>query len=219
MTQSPAHLAICLLALTVSSCATRGSGPNLFPGTILHDGIPEFVTPTVTEASAGVSSNTPSTIALTSVIPTALAQQGTPYRWGGSDPSGFDCSGLMQYAFAQHGIALPRQTADQYGIGHQVPAQDIQPGDLVFFQTVSPGPSHVGLMIGDDRFIHAPSSGGVVRIERLSVVYWSRRIIGARRVTIDATPKVLPLVPTETSERAAASSGAHRPQPFPSTSQ
>ena len=120
--------------------------------------------------------------AASSVADTALAFRGVPYRNGGSDPSGFDCSGFTQYVFAQHGIALPRSVEDQFEEGKKVKPRDLESGDLVFFKTVSRGPSHVGIIIGDDQFVHAPSSKGVVRVERLSAEYWSKRFIAGRRV-------------------------------------
>ena len=117
------------------------------------------------------------------IIAVALAQQGVPYRNGGHDPaSGFDCSGLMQWAFAQNGIRLPREVRDQFETGERIDRDAVQPGDLVFFETVSDGASHVGLAIGDDRFVHAPSSRGVVRVERLTTAYWAARFVGARRI-------------------------------------
>ena len=116
------------------------------------------------------------------IAATALTLRGVPYRNGGSDPSGFDCSGFTQYVFARNGIALPRSVEDQFDEGKKVKPRDLSSGDLVFFKTTSRGPSHVGIVIGDDQFIHAPSSKGVVRVERLSADYWSKRFIAARRV-------------------------------------
>jgi cell wall-associated NlpC family hydrolase len=116
------------------------------------------------------------------LISTALSFRGIPYRNGGSDPSGFDCSGFVQYVYAMHGMRLPREVREQYLVGTKVDKDDVAPGDLVFFETVSRGASHVGLVIGKDEFVHAPSSRGVVRIERLSTDYWARRYVGARRV-------------------------------------
>ena len=113
---------------------------------------------------------------------TALALRGAPYRNGGSDPSGFDCSGFVQYVFGQHGIAMPRDVKQQFAAGALVEPDELEPGDLIFFTTEAPGPSHVGLALGADEFVHAPSSAGVVRVERLSTVYWSRRFVGARRI-------------------------------------
>jgi cell wall-associated NlpC family hydrolase len=108
--------------------------------------------------------------------------RGTPYRNGGSDPDGFDCSGFTQWVFSRNGIVLPRATRDQFEAGHSVAADRLEPGDLLFFTTVAPGPSHVAIAIGGDEFVHAPSSTGVVRVEHLSSSYWRRRFIGARRV-------------------------------------
>jgi cell wall-associated NlpC family hydrolase len=117
------------------------------------------------------------------VITTALTFRGTPYRYGGSDPSGFDCSGFVQWVFALHGTALPREVRDQYRVGRDIDRDDVRPGDLLFFETVSRGASHVGIALGDGEFVHAPSSRGVVRVERFDGSYWSRRWVGARRVT------------------------------------
>jgi cell wall-associated NlpC family hydrolase len=123
---------------------------------------------------------------LTDLIQTAMDFLGVPYRNGGSDPSGFDCSGLVQWVFARHGTMLPRETKDQYRVGRGVDLRDVQPGDLIFFETVSRGASHVGIVIGEGRFIHAPNSNGVVRVEPYTANYWIRRYVGARRV-IDVT--------------------------------
>ena len=112
----------------------------------------------------------------------ALAFRGTPYRTGGAHPRGFDCSGFTQYVFGQHGLALPRDVKNQFGIGQPVIPAEIAPGDLIFFSTVGSGASHVGIALGGDAFIHAPSSAGVVRVEHLTSSYWSQRLVGARRV-------------------------------------
>jgi cell wall-associated NlpC family hydrolase len=113
---------------------------------------------------------------------TALALRGTPYRNGGGDPQdGFDCSGFTQYVFSQHGLILPREVRDQYRWGREVRPEEVTAGDLLFFTTTAPGPTHVAIAIGGDEFIHAPSSTGVVRVEHLSASYWSQRFIAARR--------------------------------------
>jgi cell wall-associated NlpC family hydrolase len=116
------------------------------------------------------------------LVGTALALRGIPYRDGGGDPQGFDCSGFTQYVFAQHGVALPREVREQFHVGKAVRQDDLVAGDIVFFTTTDPGPSHVAIAIGGDEFVHAPSSAGVVRVEHLSSSYWAPRFIGARRV-------------------------------------
>jgi len=79
-------------------------------------------------------------------------------------------------------VYVPRKVIEQYRAGHDVPVSQLEPGDLVFFTTVAPGASHVGIALGGDTFVHAPSSTGEVRVERLSAAYWSTRFVGARRV-------------------------------------
>jgi len=113
---------------------------------------------------------------------TALSLRGTPYRLGGDDPNGFDCSGFVQYVYQQHGVPMPREVREQFRIGKRVDRDRLEAGDLVFFSTVAPGASHVGIMIGGDQFVHAPSERGVVRVENLSAQYWASRYIGAKRV-------------------------------------
>ena len=113
---------------------------------------------------------------------TALALRGVPYRNGGGDPNGFDCSGLTQYVFAQYGIALPRDVHAQFQKGKPIDPTGLAAGDLLFFTTTDRDVSHVAIAIGGDQFVHAPSSSGVVRVEHLSSSYWSQRFVGARRV-------------------------------------
>src|SRR5690606_13496528 len=105
-----------------------------------------------------------------------------PYRNGGSDPRGFDCSGFVQYVYAQHGVRMPREVREQFRMGEEVDPRRLEPGDLLFFTTVAPGASHVGIALGGDQFVHAPSSNGVVRVENLSTRYWANRFVGAKRV-------------------------------------
>ena len=112
----------------------------------------------------------------------ALELRGVPYRNGGADPTGFDCSGLVAYVFSSHGRPVPRQTIAQFTAGSPIELSDVRAGDLVFFSTVAPGASHVGIALDDDEFVHAPSSSGVVRVERLTVAYWRTRFVGARRL-------------------------------------
>jgi cell wall-associated NlpC family hydrolase len=116
------------------------------------------------------------------VAGTALSLRGAPYRNGGNDPAGFDCSGFVKYVFGQNGILVPRTVSEQFQAGRQVGGPQLEAGDLVFFSTVSPGASHVGIAIGGDEFVHAPSGAGAVKVERMSAPYWSTRFVGARRV-------------------------------------
>jgi len=117
------------------------------------------------------------------LVGTALALRGTPYRNGGTDPHGFDCSGFTQYVFGQYGVSLPRDVADQFKQGKLVKPDAIAPGDLIFFSTTNAGASHVAIAVGGDEFVHAPSSAGVVRVEHLSSSYWAPRFLGIRRVS------------------------------------
>jgi cell wall-associated NlpC family hydrolase len=121
--------------------------------------------------------------ATTLLLTTALDLRGVPYRNGGSDPNGFDCSGFTQWVFAKNGIALPREVKDQYRVGASIDREEIVPGDLVFFATTRSSASHVGIALDAQTFVHAPSSRGVVRVERLTTDYWARRFVGVRRVT------------------------------------
>jgi cell wall-associated NlpC family hydrolase len=113
---------------------------------------------------------------------TAETLLGLPYREGGALPDGFDCSGLVTYVFARHGIAVPRDVKRQASAGSPVERGDIVPGDLVFFATTGAGPTHVGIAIGGGRFVHAPKTGDVVRVESMSSSYWARRFLAARRI-------------------------------------
>jgi cell wall-associated NlpC family hydrolase len=114
------------------------------------------------------------------VVGIAMQYLGTPYVWGGASPSGFDCSGLVMYVFAQVGISLPHYTVAQYNYPDSVsvPRNELQPGDLVFFA----GLGHVGIYVGNGQFIHAPHTGDVVRIDSLSGGWYSSEYDGAKRI-------------------------------------
>lgn len=177
---------VALGCLFITGCASTGAVPRPFP---LPGGA------TAPAPSAGSDPSAPAAPSVPrrpsgpggsadgySISSTALSLRGAPYRNGGADPAGFDCSGLVSYVFAQHGVRVPREVRKQYEVGHDVDPTSLAPGDLVFFTTVSPGASHVGIVVGGDQFVHAPSSNGVVRVESLSSQYWSNRFVGAKRL-------------------------------------
>ncbi|MER3401934.1 MAG: hypothetical protein C4337_01185 [Armatimonadota bacterium] len=112
----------------------------------------------------------------------AMAYLGSPYRRGGSSARGFDCSGFTSYIYRHAGVNLPHQSASQAQVGQPVPRDQLQPGDLVFFRTQGRWVSHVGIYIGNGKFIHASSARGRVRIDSLNSGYYNKRYAGARRV-------------------------------------
>ncbi len=112
------------------------------------------------------------------VVGVAMQFLGTPYVWGGAAPGGFDCSGLVMYAFAQVGVSLPHSSYAQWGYGVPVSKDQLQPGDIVFFD----GLGHVGLYIGGGQFIHAPHTGDVVKISSLGESWYAETYVGARRI-------------------------------------
>ena len=116
------------------------------------------------------------------IVSNAKKYLGTPYVWGGTTPSGFDCSGFAQYVMKAVGISIPRTTTEQYKVGKHVAKSALQPGDLVFLQnTYRAGISHVGIYIGGGKMIHASSSKGVVTSD-LSASYYVQHYYGARRI-------------------------------------
>ncbi len=116
----------------------------------------------------------------------ASAQIGRPYRWGGRTPErGFDCSGLVHWAYERVGVALPRVVREQRRVGESVGLAGLQPGDLVFFAIEGDRITHVGLYIGDGQFVHAPRSGRRVRRDSLDDPYWSERWSDSRRVAAE----------------------------------
>ena len=177
MSRWRSYVIVIALATLTGGCASTGATPHPFPTPAPSSVAPRSPSPTPLPPAPG-----PRSASGYSVTGTALDLRGTPYRNGGTDPSGFDCSGFVQYVFAQHGVKMPRKVSEQFHEGKSVDASRLEPGDLVFFTTVAPGASHVGIAIGGDEFVHAPSSTGEVRVERLSASYWATRFVGARRV-------------------------------------
>ncbi len=118
-----------------------------------------------------------------SLVGTAMGFLGVPYRRGGADASGFDCSGFVRSMFEKSvGLILPRRASEQAAVTETIEKQDLKPGDLVFFNTMRQTFSHVGIYLGDNKFIHAPRPGQQVRVDDMREAYWQRRFTGARRV-------------------------------------
>lgn len=194
---------MCLLALGSLACATTGAVPRPFPGGPVARKAPTASISAPDGATvdrpnapgapdAPIAPDAPNAPTAPSapglgraVAEFALGFRGVPYVLGGTDPAGFDCSGLVQYVFAQYGIDVPRIVEEQYEIGDKIKPSEIKPGDLIFFNTKRRGDdaSHVAIAIGGDGFVHAPNSTGVVRVETLSSSYWGSRYVGARRIT------------------------------------
>jgi cell wall-associated NlpC family hydrolase len=115
----------------------------------------------------------------------AAKMLGKPYHAGGSTPSaGFDCSGLVQFSFRQAGVAVPHNTEKQRSASRPVRRADLRRGDLVFFDQEGKKNSHVGIYLGDGRFVHAPSSGKGVRSDRLDAPYWKKHLSETRRLAV-----------------------------------
>ncbi len=160
------HLLAGLLALALVSSAWGTETPSAVPVTALGK-LHEFT-------------NRASELALN-----AMGMLGIRYKYGGNTPeNGLDCSGLVRYVFKQAwGAELPRTSHEISQVGQRIEKQDLRPGDLVFYNTLRRGFSHVGIYLGDHKFIHSPSAGGEVRIEDMDLRYWKKRFNGARRMT------------------------------------
>lgn len=122
---------------------------------------------------------------------------GTPYKASGTTTKGFDCSGFTRYVFDALGVDLPHSSVAQYELGTKVAKSDLQPGDLVFFQTNGRSVSHVGIYIGDNTFVHSESSHGVMNT-KLNEAYWKKRFVGAKRIEI---PALIEAAKEESNER------------------
>jgi murein DD-endopeptidase len=112
----------------------------------------------------------------------ALKMVGKPYRYGGSSPAGFDCSGLVQYSYKQAGVSLPRSTDELLRTSVPLRGMNLRRGDLLFFDQDGKKKSHVAIYLGEGRFVHAPSSGKSVRTDRLDSPYWKKHLSEARRI-------------------------------------
>jgi len=152
-----------MMLITLVGCASSHT-PSDFPS------LPSVTKQPVTSVQEGV-------------IQTALSLLGTPYRFGGMTPEGFDCTGFVNYVYRNSaGLVLPRESHDLVRAGEHVSAVDLLPADIIYFRIEHQKPLHVGIYLGDGRFIHAPSTRGKVNIQSLSLDYWKRHYLGARRV-------------------------------------
>jgi cell wall-associated NlpC family hydrolase len=115
-----------------------------------------------------------------SIINTATRYMGTPYRWAGTSPSGFDCSGFVMTVYSMNGLSIRRMADEQYYGGNKLRKEELMPGDLVFFTTYGPGVTHVGIYMGEEKFIHASSRHGVT-ISSLNDPYYKARFLGGCR--------------------------------------
>jgi murein DD-endopeptidase len=116
------------------------------------------------------------------IVSYAQSALGIAYRYGGADPSGFDCSGLVEYSHLNAGVSVPRTSIAQYESAHPVSRSELKPGDVIFFNLDRNKTSHVGIYAGEGRFIHAPSTGKHVSFANLSEPYWKKRIVKTGRL-------------------------------------
>jgi hypothetical protein len=146
------------------------------------------------------------------VVLRALSLLGVNYRFGGNSPdSGLDCSGLVRHVFQDSlGMLLPRRSEEMSRVGGSIRPSELQPGDLVFFNTLRRAFSHVGIYIGNNQFVHAPSTGGAIRVESLDKDYWTRRFDGARRL-LATDPSAVGAPATLVSALAAPRTDGARP--------
>lgn len=133
-------------------------------------------------SSGGFRSSAEAEALRQTVVVDALGQIGRPYRYGGTSPEGFDCSGLVQYVYRQAGISLPRSAREQFEVGREIDLDEAEPGDLLFYRFNGGKIDHVAVYVGDGRAVHAPSSGRQVLVAGVQQKYWLQRFVGARRV-------------------------------------
>jgi cell wall-associated NlpC family hydrolase len=135
-------------------------------------------------ASAPSSEQSPAaTAAAARAADNALQMLGKPYRYGGSSPKGFDCSGLVTFSYKQAGVTLPHNTDQQRRVSRHINVSELRRGDLLFFDQEGKKNSHIGIYLGGGKFVHAPSSGKHVRADRLDNPYWKKHLSEARRIS------------------------------------
>ena len=161
-------------------CAPFNASADEVEGLLAQKGLIERLGTQVQQARSSVGEQA------AQLVMQAMGLLGVPYRYGGNSvESGLDCSGLVRLVFEQSvGKVLPRRAADQAAATVAIDSRDLKPGDLVFFNTMRRAFSHVGIYVGEGKFVHAPSTGGRVRVEDMRTKYWSTRFNGARRVPL-----------------------------------
>lgn len=167
--------------LLIAGCASRPSAHR-------EAVVPPIAVPTTGERAAAL----------------ALGLVGTPYRYGGNGPDAFDCSGLVRYVFAELGLPLPRTSEAQFAAAEPVAPDALKAGDLVFFRIPQ---AHIGIFLGDGRFVHAPATGRTVSVARLDEPWFSRGFVGAARVLPAAAGQAPWLPPGAMAEALPAAAG------------
>ena len=165
----PAALAACIAAVFLAGCVGAPQAPEPAARTPV---------PALPDASPGTPVLSP---LRTQVVFTAMQMVGVPYLWGGSTPTGFDCSGLVQYAYSNAGFQLPRTAAAQFAASTPLTLENAVAGDLLFFNDRN-RPSHVAIYLGEGRFVHAPNGGSRVSLDNLASSYWRTHFSGAGRI-------------------------------------
>lgn len=184
------------LALALAATAACASAPRA--GAVAPSPFPGAPRPPATRAGVAASGGLAGApVTGDALVQTALGLLGVAYRYGGDDPAtGLDCSGLIRWVFDQYGIDMPRTVEEQFDAGRPIDVRQLEAGDLIFFTTTGPGATHVGIALGaagPGEFVHAPSTNGVVRIERYDASYWRDRIVGYRRVVpVSVSPPSAP---------------------------
>jgi cell wall-associated NlpC family hydrolase len=176
------HTLLSLAIATTCAGAWAQTAVNDEMGTFLADkGIVTKLTEQVSQAGQVISTKA------SDLVVNAMGFLGVPYKRGGNSfDQGFDCSGFVKAMYEQTvGLVLPRRAAEQAAATQPIDKSELQPGDLVFFNTLKSTFSHVGIYVGDNKFIHSPRTGSVVRVEDMRVGYWSSRFDGARRVAAE----------------------------------
>lgn len=176
----PSHVALCL-AFFCGVCTAQTSPANDELGKFIAD---KGLLNRISEAGNQMQNQA------SELVVGAMAFLGVPYRRGGnSADSGFDCSGFVKAIYEQSiGLVLPRSAAQQAAATQTIDKSELRPGDLVFFNTMRRAFSHVGIYVGNGKFIHSPKPGAEVRVEDMGLAYWTRRYDGARRVQPGSTP-------------------------------